>query len=299
MHACKNNCWFSAKNSSCSPCDKKKKQATIIEALRGKSLEALMKILKDPSYGELIRNTDMLDNLLKKMYILNKDYLEFYLYKIQGTSTEAHLISRIHTHSNTLLCPIVGWMIRNGLYDSSINISCLRCMSHLMRYGNAKEADNVKYSLQFDLYGPHHINIRAAVAKNKANLPLLTDMGNAIIERGNRIIEREDTNYLLVYYSEILRKTINPYDYYSYTESMREHPLLHKSILESDDLDSRKKLYRGFRARKDPYWEELIAKGMHPCRVIQWCMTEEEKEGFSQIPPYNFLEGRAEWDIDL
>jgi hypothetical protein len=292
MHACKNNCWFSAKNASCSPCDKKKKQETIIEALRGKSLEALTKILKDPSYGELIRNTDMLDTLLKKIYILNKDYLEFCLYKIQGTATEAHLISRIHTHSNTLLCPVVSWMIRNGLYDSSINISCLRCMSHLIRYGTPKEADNVKYSIQFDLYGPHHINIRAAVSKNKANLPLLTDMGNAIIERG-------EMDYLLAQYSEIVRKNVNPYDYHSYTESLREHPLLHNSILESDDIDSRKKLYKGFRARKDPYWEELIAKGMHPCRVIQWCMTEEEKEGFSQIPPYIFLEGRADWDIEF
>ena len=87
--------------------------------------------------------------------------------------------------------------------------------------------------------------------------------------------------------------------YHSYTESLREHPLLHNSILESDDIDSRKKLYKGFRARKDPYWEELIAKGMHPCRVIQWCMTEEEKEGFSQIPPYIFLEGRADWDLEF
>lgn len=290
MHACKNDCWFSAKKSSCSPCQRIEKQRTIIEALRGKSIEALTKILKDPSYNEILRKNDMLDNLLKKMYILNKDYLEFYLYKIQGTSTEAHLISRIHTHSNTLLCPIVGWMIRNGIYDSSINISCLRCMTNLIRYGTPKEADNVKYSIQFDLYGPHHINIRAAVSRNKSNLPLLTDMGNAIIERG-------EMDYLLAQYSEIVRKNVNPYDYYAYTETLRHHPLLHKSILESDDVDSRKKLYKGFRARKDPYWEELIAKGMHPCRVIQWCMTEEEKEGFTEIPPYIFLDGCAEWNI--
>jgi hypothetical protein len=290
MHACKKNCWFSANKTRCSPCDRIEKQRTIIEALRGKSVEALTKILKDPSYDELVRKNDILDNLLKKMYILNKDFLEFYLYKIQGTANEAHLLSRIHTHSNTLLCPIVGWMIRNDLYDPSINISCLRCMSHLIRYGTPKEADNVKYSIQFDLYGPHHINIRAAVSRNKSNLPLLTDMGNAIIERG-------EMDYLLGQYSHIVRKNVNAYDYYAYTETLRHHPLLHKSILESDDVDSRKKLYKGFRARKDPYWEELIAKGMHPCRIIQWCMTEEEKEGFSKIPPYIFLDGCAEWNI--
>jgi len=290
MHACKNKCWFSPKKTDCSPCQKNKKDR-IIEVLRGNSLENVIKILKDPTYDELVRRGDILDNLLKKIYILDKDYLEFYLYKIQGTPAEAHLLSRIHTHSNTFLCPIVGWMIRRNLYDSSINISCLRCMSHLMRYANDREADSVIYSLQFDLYGPHHINIRAAVARNKANLPLLIDMGNAIIE--------SDSNYLLVYYSEILRKSINPYNYYEYTESMRQHPLLHRTILESESTDNKKKLYMTFRARKDPYWEELIAKGMHPCRVIQWCMTEDEKEGFSHIPPYNFLDGRAEWDIYL
>ena len=292
MHACKNKCWFSANKTHCSPCDKKRKEASIIEALRGKSLEALVRILTDKTYDELIQTNDMLDNVLRKIYIVNKDYLEFYLHKIQGTAAEAHLISRIHTHSNTFLCTIVGWMIRNGLYDSSINICCLRCMTHLIRYGTAKEADSVKYSIQFDLYGPHHINIRAAVARNKDDLPLLTEMGNAILEK-------DKSTYLLGQYNEILRKNVNHCDYVAYNQTMKHHPLLHKCILALGDTDDKKELYLTFRKRKDPYWEELIAKGMHPCRVMQWCMTEDEKGGFSHIPPYIFLEGRAEWNIDL
>jgi len=165
-------------------------------------------------------------------------------------------------------------------------------MSHLIRYGTAKEADSVKYSIQFDLYGPHHINIRAAVARNKNNLPLLTDMANAIIESDCR-------SYLLTQYNQIVHNNISPLDYEFYTESLSTHPLLHKSILESESTDNKKNLYLSFRARKDPYWEELIAKGMHPCRVMQWCMTEDEKEGFSQIPPYIFSDGSAEWNIEL
>jgi len=292
MHACKNNCWFYANKTHCSPCERKEKEQKIIDALKGKSLDVLVSILTDPSYNEVVKRNDILDNLLKKMYILNKEYLEFYLSKTQGTVIEAHLISRIHTHSNTFLCPIVGWMIRNRLYDSSINISCLRCMSHLRRDGTAKEADSVKYSIQFDLYGPHHINIRAAVARNKNNLPLLTDMANAIIESDCR-------SYLLTQYNQIVHNNISPLDYEFYTESLSTHPLLHKSILESESTDNKKNLYLSFRARKDPYWEELIAKGMHPCRVMQWCMTEDEKEGFSQIPPYIFSDGSAEWNIEL
>jgi len=292
MHACKNKCWFSAKNTHCSPCQKKKKEESIIQALEGKSLEALTKILKDPSYDELVRRSDVLDNLLRKIYILNKDYLEFYLYKIQSTAAEAHLLSRIHTHSNTFLCPIVGWMIRKGLYDSSINICCLRCMIHLMRYGGEKEVDSLKYSIQFDLYGPHHINLRAAVVRNKTNLPLLIDMANAILERG-------DNNNLLGYYNQIIRKEVSTADRESYSNTMKHHPLLHNCILQLGAADDKKELYLSFRARKDLYWEELIAKGMHPCRVMQWCMTEDEKEGFSHIPPYIFSDGRADWDIEL
>jgi hypothetical protein len=292
MHACKNKCWFSAKKNHCSPCEKKRKEESIIEALSGKSLEALISILEDTSYDELIRTNDILDNILRKMYMLDNDYLELYLQKIQGTRAEAHLLSRIHTHSNTFLCPVVGWMIRKGLYDPSINICCFRCMIHLMRYGKGKDLDSVKYSIQFDLYGPHHINMRAAVVKNKDNLPLLTDMGNAILERG-------DSNYLVGYYNDILRKTISTADLEAYSEIMKHHPLLHKCILQLGNADDKKDLYLSFRTRKDPYWEELIAKGMHPCRVMQWCMTEDEKEGFSHIPPYIFLDGKADWDIEL
>jgi len=292
MHACKNNCWFSAKKTHCSPCDRKRKEESIIEALQGKSLEALLKILNDTSYDELIRKNDVLDNMLRKIYILDKNYLEFYLYKIQGTAAEAHLLSRIHTHSNTFLCTIVGWMIRNGFYDSSINICCLRCMIHLMRYGGEKEVDSLKYSIQFDLYGPHHINLRAAVVRNKTNLPLLIDMANAILERG-------DNNNLLGYYNQIIRKAVSTLDCESYSNTMKHHPLLHNCILQLGAADDKKDLYLAFRARKDPYWEELIAKGMHPCRVMQWCMTEDQKEGFSHIPPYIFSDGKADWDIEL
>jgi len=161
-----------------------------------------------------------------------------------------------------------------------------------MRYGGEKEVDSLKYSIQFDLYGPHHINLRAAVVRNKTNLPLLIDMANAILERG-------DNNNLLGYYNQIIRKEVSTADRESYSNTMKHHPLLHNCILQLGAADDKKELYLSFRARKDLYWEELIAKGMHPCRVMQWCMTEDEKEGFSHIPPYIFSDGRADWDIEL
>ena len=289
MHACKNNCWFSAKKTHCSPCDRKKKEEIVIEALKGNSLDALVKILKDPTYKELVQKADMLDNILRKIYILNKDYLAFHLYKIQGTSAEAHLLSRIHTHSNTYLCTIVGWMIRAGIYDTSINICCLRCMTHLMRYG---ESDSVKYSIQFALYGTHHVNVNSAIIKNRSNLPLLTDMGFAILES-------EGNSQVLTCYNQILRKTISEESYILYLQELSNHPLLHMSILQSGTESQKKLLYNKLRKRKDPFWEELIAKGMHPSRVMQWCMTEDEKQGFSEIPEYILSPDVAPWNISF
>jgi hypothetical protein len=115
----------------------------------------------------------------------------------------------------------------------------------------------------------------------------------------NAILERDDSSYILEYYNEILRKNISVEDCKAYAETMRFHPLLHKCILQLGSADDKNDLYMLFRGRKDSYWEELIAKGMHPCRVMQWCMTEDEKEGFSHIPAYIFTDGRAEWDIEL
>lgn len=291
MHACK-TCWFSTNKTYCSSCQIKRKEKAVGDALNGDSLHTLLNILTDQDYSKVLHRGDTLDLILQKMYTLNKDYLEFYLHKIQGTTAESHLISRIYTHSNALLCPIVGWMIRRNLYDSSINICCLRCMIHLMRYGTTPEVDSLKYSIQFDLYGPQHINIRAAVAKNKTNLPLLIDMANAMLERG-------DSNYVLGCYNEIVRKNLSTLDYESYCNIMKHHPVFHKCILTLGDTSDKKYLYLSFRARKDAFWEELIAKSMHPSRVMQWCMTEDEKQGFTHIPDYIFSDGRAEWNISF
>lgn len=286
MHACRNNCWFSANKTYCSPCDRKNKEQTVIDALTGNSVEALVKVLNDTNYTELIQKGDTLDNILRKMYILDKKYLEVYLNDIQGTPSESYLISRIHTHSNTFLCTVVGWMIRNGLYDSSINICCLRCMYHLIRYG---ESDDIKYSIQFGLTGPHHINVNSAIIKNKNNLPLLTDIGNAIIET-------KDKNHIFHQYNQLVRNNISEGNYILYLEELNNHPLLHMATLESDIDFQIKILYTNLMKRKEPYWEELMAKGMHPSRVMQWCMTEDQKKCFDKIPEYIFSSEEAPWN---
>jgi hypothetical protein len=281
MHACKNKCWFSANKTYCSPCNRKRKEETIIDALNGNSVEVLIQILEDKGFEELMTKNDTLDNMLRKIYILNKDFLYHYLCKMQGTVAESNLISRIHTHSNTFLCTIVGWMIRRRIYDSSINICCLRCMSHLIRYGTAVDANNVKYSIQFELYGPEHINIRGAVAKNAKDLYLLTEMANAIIER---YAESEGLLNKSIYskYNDIVSKNISISDYNLYKQSINTHPILHKATLED-------KIYCG----------ELITKSMHPSRVMQWCMTEDQKNGYSEIPKYTFSDGIAPWNIEV
>jgi hypothetical protein len=127
-------------------------------------------------------------------------------------------------------------------------------MAHLIRYGTAREADSIKYSIQFDLYGTHEINIRSAVTRNRKNLALLTDMGNAILERDD---------YLLESYNRIVRKAMCEESYASYTQELATHPFLNSG--------------KPFEKNKE-LWEELMATSMHPSRVVAWCLTEDERE---------------------
>jgi hypothetical protein len=158
-----------------------------------------------------------------------------------------------------------------------------------MRYGDQYATRNITYSIQFNLFGPHHINIKNIVCKNKGNLDILTDLGRAIVER-------DGVNCTFKSYNKILKQFVSPEEYTNYIEELAYHPLLHSQILDTNDLSKKENLYLKWRKRKDSYWEELIAKGMHPTRVMQWCMTDCEKKDFSEIPSYQFNQGRASWN---
>lgn len=286
----KKTCWFSCSQGSyCSSCTKQKDENHIIDALNGNNAGALLEILQDKKYQQLIQKDDLIDNILRRLYMLDKESLKQYIKSTHNTPTENSLIRRIYTHSDTYLCTVISWMIRNDLYDSLVQPYCLRCITHLMRYGDEHSKQNITYSIQFDLYGPHHINIKSIICKNRDKLDLLTDLGRAIIER-------DGVNCTFKYYNKILKQFIGSEEYANYTEELAYHPLLHSQILHTDDLSKKENLYLKWRKRKDSYSEELIAKGMHPTRVMQWCMTDCEKEGFSEIPLYQFNGGRAAWN---
>ena len=286
----KKTCWFSCSQGSyCSSCSKQKDENYIIDALNGKDTEVLLKILHDKKYEQRIQKDDIIDNILRRLYMLDKQLLKQYIKSAQNTPIENSIIRRIYTHSNTYLCAVVGWMIRNDLYDSLVQPCCPRCITHLMRYGDKYSMRNIIYSIQFELSGPHHINIKSVICKNKDKLDVLTDLGRAIIER-------DGVNCAFKYYNKILKQFVSPEEYANYTEELTYHPLLHSQILDTNDLSKKENLYVKWRKRKDPYWEELIAKGMHPTRVMQWCMTDCEKEGFLEIPSYQFNQGRAAWN---
>ena len=293
----KEGCWFSVKqgNLLCSSCFTKKNEDYIIHTLHGKSVDNLISLLKDAKYRQLIQRDDILDNILYRIYTIDRKMLKDYLESILGKPEESILNLRIHTHSNTYLCGVVGFMIRSGIYDSSILPCCLICMSHIIRHadiallrGDIAAFSNISYAIQFDLYGTNHINIRSAIVKNLKNMSSIVSLAAALIE-GNH-------THLYNLYNRTVKSLMTEDKYNDYMKQVNTHPLLHKLILSLDNTEAKNVVYSILKERIEPFWEELFAKGMHPSRVMPWCMSDDEKEIIGSNS-YVFKDGAAPWNI--
>jgi hypothetical protein len=288
----KETCWFSVNKSQlCSSCNRKKDEDYIIEVLRGNNPTMLTEILLDKRFEALIKKGDTFDIVIWKLYMIDKNYVRRFLESIQNKPIESNLLTRLYTHSDTHLCGVVGWMIRNDLYHSEILPCCMKCMASLIRYGTQKSIQDIIYSIHFDLRGPHHINIRSVICKNINKLSLLCDIAYAIIEM-------DGTSFIYNDYNTKVKSCMSENEYNAYIDKVNSHPLLHSQILTSGNKADLHGLYRRIKDRRFPYWEELIAKGMHPSRVIHWVMTEDQKECISGISNYEFVKGKAPWDIE-
>lgn len=288
----KDKCWFSANKSQlCSLCNRVKDEDYIIDALNGNNPTVLTEILFDSRFESLVKRGDTFDNILRKIYIIDKNYLRVFLESIQNKPIGSHFLTRLYTHSDTYLCGVVGWMIRNEIYPSEILPCCMKCMANLIRYGTLQSIQDVIYSIHFDLRGPHHINIRSAICKNINKLSLICDIAYAIVET-------DGASFIYDAYNTMVKSCMTEMQYNIYMYKVNSHPLLHNQILISDNKLDLKELYCRIKDWRYPYWEELIAKGMHPSRVIHWVMTEDQKECISGISNYEFVKGKAPWDIE-
>jgi hypothetical protein len=286
----KESCWFSVNKSNllCSSCFTQKNEDYIINTLGEKNVDNLISLINDIKYRHLVQRGDVLDNILYRIYSIDRNVLKTYLESIVGKPEESIINLRIHIHSNTYLCGVVGFMIRNGLYDSSILPCCLTCMSHIIRNGDIEAFSNISYAIQFDLYGTNNINIRSAIVKNLKNVPRILHLAEALLEGGH--------THLYKQYNIIVESLMDDDEYKCYMKQLTYHHLLHNSILLLDNTHSKKEVYSIIRQRRQPYVEELLAKGMHPSRVMTWCMTNDEKDIVGNYS-YIFTEGKAPWNI--
>jgi hypothetical protein len=185
---------------------------------------------------------------------------------------------RIYTHNETDLCPVYGYYLRNVDHCTPMP-SCLRCLAHALRYSKDKYAQSVILRSVVFLYeeGPKMQSI-VARAKNTKSA--------ALYEFGLAIIEVQGIYGVFDTYINMLDVSL--------AVKIQQHPLLHKFLMESELL--KRRVYGIFKARKQVFYEELYAKAWHPSRFMQWCYTEQEKEGMD-IPEYKFQKGAA-WNIE-
>ncbi len=279
-------CWFSPADNDtlCSSCKKAQSQATLDTLMRGNPIDMLAR----KEFSTFLTTGDTLDRAMRLLYEKDKKFLSYYLKSIENTYIERHLLLRILSHSNNSLCAVIRWMIQEGLYpDSLLPHACLRCVPHLIRGHITNE---IYFGIHFPIGGVDNFDMRRLIVKNSKNIGQLAEVAHAIDEISGAAGPGRE-------YRELLEKLISQEDILLFAETLANSPLLHKSILESDSIADKKMLYARFRARKADFWEELHAKSMHPSRVFQWCMTEDEKKGFD-TPEYVFCDGKAPWNIE-
>lgn len=280
-------CWLTPVHKShyCSSCTETKDYA-FIERQLTVNYKALPNTVEFMLYYS---RKDTLVKYLRKLYDKDKAFLESYLKSTENTPVYGHLMMLLTTHADTSLCPIIRWMATNGLYPmgSVLPRNCLRCISHIVRAGLT---DEVYYAITYPFTDSGSFDLTRLVMRNIGNLELLARMGDAILETSGMCLVYTDYTKLVCKY---LKSQVSRLDF---IENLNTHPLLYKYHLESDDSKEKRALYLRFRKRKFIFFEELMAKSMHPSRVFQWCFSIDEIEDF---PPYEFCSGKAPWDIVL
>jgi hypothetical protein len=180
-------------------------------------------------------------------------------------------------------------MATNGLYPVGTVLphNCLRCTSHLVRAGITND---VYYAITYPLTEPGCFDFSRLIIKNIGNIQLLASMGDAILETS------EMSSIYLDYMKLVCKYLKDQTRKLEFLELMNTHPLLHKYHLKAAESKEKRALYLRFRKRRYIFFEELMAKTMHPSRVFQWCFSMDEIEG-CDFPPYEFCSGKAPWDI--
>ena len=166
------------------------------------------------------------------------------------------------------------------------------CLAHTLRYTD----DEYLRSLIF-----RSVVIRYADGPNVESMIIKTKTRAALYEFGAALLEKQGPHGVFQEYIRLLVRW-KPEDGDTVI-ALHAHPVFHKLILSinvdyQESKENKRRIYNIFKGKKDVFFEELLAKSMHPSRVFNWCLDYEDVIDMG-IPPYQFKEGKADWDIIL
>ena len=279
-------CWFPpVKNSLCKSCHLIKDKDTLNNILKApydkKRMEAY---LYSSGHESMVTIKDTFDTIANYLYTHDKELLEKYIW-----SNKALFSKRVYTHNGTQLCPIVSYLLRKQP-DVPMPGCCLMCLAHTLRYTDDDYIRNIIF---------RSVVIRYADLPTVESMVRATQQRAPLYEFGAAILEKQGHTGVFDEYMKLLYK-LKP-EFHDVASAIYAHPVFHKVIL-SINLDceecqtNKRRIYNIFKDKKKVFFEELLAKSMHPSRVFQWCLDNEDSIEM-EIPPYEFKEGKAEWDI--
>ena len=232
----------------------------------------------------------ILDTLISAIYKRSHTLLQNLLKKYSRMNT--NLILRICDHSNTDICPVFMWMIRNNFYEYEFTPkNCTTCLAHLISYGNFLPMTFLHQKNMLD-------NCKRLINK-RPNMDDSYTIIQSFAESTNFAIGDKKLGEFIEDVMKILKKS--DYDYTNeqldaFKERVYQHPLL----LSTKPLS---KSMNFLEARCSIWKEELMAKAWHPSRFQGWCIDLESireiKMGGFHIEHAKIVKGvKAKWNYD-
>lgn len=279
-------CWFPpVKNASlCKSCQLIKDKDTLNTVLKGPyDRKRMEQYLYSRGHETMVTIQDTFDTIANYLYRNDKDLLEKYIW-----SNKDLFSKRVYTHTDTQLCSIVSYMLRKKP-EIPLPGCCLMCLAHTLRYTDDEYLRSLIFRSVVVRYadGP---SVESMIKKAKRM---------SLFEFGAAILEKQGPHGVFNEYIKLLMRC-KP-DSGDTIVALYAHPVFHKLTLSlnldcQECITQKRRIYNIFKGKKDVFFEELLAKSMHPSRVFQWCLDNEDMNDMG-IPPYQFKEGKADWDI--
>jgi len=251
------SCWITpAKNSIfCATCLHRKYE-DILQTVAVSKNSDILHILQ--SIQGYILQSDAIDRLLKLLYTHHRNLLREYLEtpEIQGT-----LCTRIRYHSETDICPVYSWMIRNDKNTDILPRKCIRCITSSLLYSPTPELIRmIRFiNIPIEQNDPLQVTLRKALS-NKQTLKEFVD---AVI-------------YSIPEHLEEVMKFIDRYDpTNSVKDDCKNHPVNIAKRL-SDTATKKFETYTFLTSITEKFKEELLTIAWSPDRVLDWCIDIEE-----------------------